>query len=295
MYFKLLFSFLILTIMSACQLPESTESQEQTISTESKEATSPIDPFNTNTSPVSIEDIISQVKKSPLASDNSYTQCLQQSLSSCESQAVYIKVQNSGNTDDCNLLSDEYDKNTCKDNIVSNNALKNKSTSECNNLKEEYRQQQCKTDVYRMLARENLDTSYCSKIAALYPQSESTTDESLALINTGNFGEQYEQQCQYDVYMEEARQNNDSSVCNKIDDTNMKDMCKQTFQYFNNPEEISAEISGAGISGTGSSGTGIENNSIPNDTPSESINSEETNETPSNTSKDTKTRGVPKQ
>jgi hypothetical protein len=320
MNLKFLFSLFFLTMtLSACELPVNTDSQAEEIPTTTSESSAETtetetiseetiptpDLFNTTTKEVSIKDVISQVKNSPLANDNTYTQCLQQSLSSCESQAVYLKVQTSGNADDCNILSDEYAKNTCKDNVFSNNALKNKNASDCNSLKEEYRQQQCKTDVYRMLARENLDTSYCAKIATVYPESETSSDgtssdgtssdDTLIFNTTGNFGEQYSKQCEYDVYMEEARKNNDVKVCDKIDDTNMKEMCKQTLQYFNttgtSEQDLNSLMNSGVVPGANPSintttediatGTGIETNTTEGDTV--------------NTSETTKTRGVPKQ
>ncbi|MBT4936554.1 hypothetical protein HON22_01420 [Candidatus Peregrinibacteria bacterium] len=245
----LFLSLALLVSLSACQLPSNETDTETTLPETTMENTA-VDSQNTetstssNTAPelgissdlypgledIDIKDVVGGIESFQLSTDPNFARCVKQSVTSCESQAVSLKIQESGDSNDCNILSDSYAQTTCKDNAISTKALQDKNVAACDSISEDYRKQQCKTDVLRMQARENLDESYCNKIADLYQKEEAASDAGIT-SPYASMGESYVKQCTYDIYSQKAQSEGDEKLCEKIEDESMKQMCVSMVSY----------------------------------------------------------------
>lgn len=108
---------------------------------------------------------------------------------SCLDQIIISETQNSTNEKDCDAISDEYQRNLCKDNILQKKLTQSvtifseentdysnqtdniitESTFEeklalCNNMSEEQRKRACKNDLYYAKALEDVNKLLCNKI-----------------------------------------------------------------------------------------------------------------------------------
>lgn len=235
---------LFVVSFSACQLPSNETETTSPVSTITEEAATPEEtaaapetttlPETTNLAfeEVKLDDVVNTIESFALASDPNYARCVKQSASSCESQAVSLKIQESGNASDCKLLSDEYARSACSDNASATKALQDKNINLCDSIAESYRMNQCKTDVLRMQARENLDESYCNKIADIY-KTEKVPDDSVASIPdvASYMSENYVKQCKNDIILQDAQNKGDEKICDKIKDESIKQMCVSTVSY----------------------------------------------------------------